>query len=242
MKSQTSIYSIGIVLLGAILIFSFCSKTDTGGGSTYLALGDSYTICESAKANERWPNQLAESLRESGWNVQDLTIIAKTGWRCDQLYDATELQIKEQKFDLVSLLIGVNNEFQGWTVSQFEPEFKKCLNLAITFSKRGKEGVFVLSIPDYGYTPFGQSNQPSISSRLDDYNAVCKEVCAEEGVMFLNITDISRKGFDEPGLVAADGLHPSGKQYKEWVDKNRRSGFEVKTLVSKRDFCTTSHA
>lgn len=186
---------------------------------SYLALGDSYTIGESVEEADRWPNQLAKALNQKGKMLEDPTIIAKTGWRCDQLRTATQVHDFQEKFDLVSLLIGVNNEFQGWIESKFEPEFRLCLKQAIDHCRYGKAGVFVLSIPDYGYTPFGEGNQPQLSKRIDGFNAICRNVCAEEGVLFLNITDISRKGLEQTELVAADGLHPSAAQYQLWVDR-----------------------
>lgn len=184
---------------------------------TYLALGDSYTIGESVLESERWPLQLADAIGKN--NQQFKTeIIATTGWRTDQLLLAAEKQLAARKFDLVSLLIGVNNEYQGEKSSRFEPKFRSCLNQAISHSVSGKNGVFVLSIPDYGFTPFGKPNQKKISDRIKSYNAICKSVCASENILFIDITLISQKGLLKPNLVAFDGLHPSGIQYKLWVE------------------------
>lgn len=185
----------------------------------YLALGDSYTIGESVEANERWPVQLSDTLNKIGVKIESTRIIAKTGWRTDEILAASMSNVKDEKFDLVSLLIGVNNEYQGWEPSAFEPEFRKSLDFAIDHCLSGTEGVIVLSIPDYGYTPFGEKNMSTISSRIDHYNEICKRISKEKNVVFFDITPISRKGLKQPSLVAGDGLHPSSEQYKLWVDK-----------------------
>ena len=186
---------------------------------SYLALGDSYTIGESVAENERWPVQLVAALNANQLAVQQPVIIAKTGWRTDQVLSAASRQLGSKKFDLVSLLIGVNNEFQGKSVASFETEFKTCLNYAIQKCNHGKKGVFVLSIPDYGYTPFGEYDQRKISKRIDQYNAVCKTISAELDVAYYDITSLSRNGLTQENLVANDGLHPSGEQYKLWVKR-----------------------
>lgn len=202
----------------AILLISTLSWSQRS--YNYLALGDSYTIGESVEEKERWPNQLVKSLSKNGYTNDTLITIAQTGWRTDQMLNAAKTQLQDAaQFDLVSLLIGVNNEFQGRTPSSFKSEFKACLDYAIKKCKNGKSGVFVLSIPDYGYTPFGKSRQKSISKRLDAYNAICQSVCKQEKVRFIDITPLSRRGLQQKDLVAADGLHPSAQQYALWVEK-----------------------
>jgi lysophospholipase L1-like esterase len=183
---------------------------------TYLALGDSYTIGESVEENERWPVQLKDSLKVRGVLLDTPEIIATTGWRTDQLKEAMSSKDRFD-YDLVSLLIGVNNQYQGKSVESYRPEFEELLKLAIERAGGDKERVFVLSIPDYGYTPFGESNRERISSELDVYNSVNQEITNQYGIKYFNITGISRKGLVEPGLVASDGLHPSGDQYALWV-------------------------
>ena len=186
---------------------------------TYLALGDSYTIGESVDEAERWPAQLASKLNEKGLEVRGPIIIAQTGWRTDDMLKAAKSELDDSdQFDIVTLLIGVNNEYQGWGPEKFRPEFEKCLKFAISKSKRGENGVFVVSIPDYGYTPFGEKNQKEISARLDEYNKISKEICDANSITYFNITDISRSNKEDLSLVADDGLHPSGKQYGLWVD------------------------
>lgn len=167
--------------------------------------------------SKRWPQQLVDSLATAGIKVNDPTYIAKTGWRTDDMLKAAKKKIGKAQFDMVSLLIGVNNEYQQKSAESFEPEFKKCLKYAIKHCKSGKEGVFVVSIPDYGYTPFGSENQAIISERLDAYNEICQRISEEMDVAYFNITPISRQDKNNKTLVAKDGLHPSARQYALWV-------------------------
>ena len=185
----------------------------------FLALGDSYTIGESVVATERWPVQLMDSLNARGLEFVDHKIIAVTGWRTDNLKEAIhDAKIKDE-YTLVSLLIGVNNYYQGRTVESYKPEFEELLRTAIRLAGGVTARVFVLSIPDYGYTPFGKNNQETISKGIDAFNAANQSITQHLGVKYINITDISRRGLSEPDLVAFDGLHPSGKMYAEWVQR-----------------------
>lgn len=185
----------------------------------FLALGDSYTIGESVKEEERWPEQLAGQLRLKGFSIAKPRIIATTGWRTDQLKKAiNDAQLKPE-YNLVSLLIGVNNQYQGKSAESYTPEFEELLKMAIALAGGKKENVFVVSIPDYGFTPFGEPKQNQISKALDEYNAINKTITDRLGVRYVNITDISREGISDPQLVADDKLHPSGKQYKLWVER-----------------------
>jgi lysophospholipase L1-like esterase len=185
----------------------------------YLALGDSYTIGESVADQERWPNQLVMKLTQAGRPVDKPTIIATTGWRTDDLKNAIEKAQLKPEYDLVSLLIGVNNFYQGKPIEQYKIEFTELLNTAIQLAKGKKENVFVVSIPDYGYTPFGKPKQEQISKGIDAFNAANKQIADKNGIRYITITDISRKGIVKPDLVATDDLHPSGKQYTEWVTR-----------------------
>jgi lysophospholipase L1-like esterase len=185
----------------------------------FLALGDSYTIGESVIANDRWPEQLIDSLSARGLDYIDTKIIAVTGWRTDNLQAAIRDAKLRDEFTLVSLLIGVNNFYQGKSVESYIPEFEALLQKAIELAGGIKSRVFVLSIPDYGYTPFGKSNLEAISHGIDTFNAANESITKKAGVKYFNITDISRRGLDEPDLVAFDGLHPSAKMYAEWVKK-----------------------
>ena len=185
----------------------------------FLALGDSYTIGESVAAQERWPVRLADALRKKGVPCSDPQIIATTGWRTDDLKHAIEKAKLKPEYTLVSLLIGVNNYYQGKSAESYAPEFEELLRTAIALAGGDKSRVFVVSIPDYGYTPFGKEKQQTISAGIDAFNAVNKSIAQKLGVKYIYITDISRKGLIEPNLVATDGLHPSGKMYSAWIER-----------------------
>lgn len=186
----------------------------------FLALGDSYTIGESVPISERWPVQLIEQLKsDKNLTCDDPRIIATTGWRTDQLKAAIlNAAITPGNYNLISLLIGVNNQYQGKSIEVYTQEFEELLQMAIELAGN-KERVFVVSIPDYGYTPFGEPNQTTISAQLDEFNRVSKSIAEKKGVLYINITDISRLGLQDLELVASDKLHPSGKMYKAWVDR-----------------------
>lgn len=184
----------------------------------YLALGDSYTIGESVEPAQRWPVQLAERLRDEGFNVEDPRIIATTGWTTQDLLQAMDAQLRSEKFDLVSVLIGVNNQYQGKSIEAYEEDLHEIFKRAIGHAERGAAGVFALSIPDYGVTPFGASREEEIGRELDEFNRVFEEVANQYEVEFFNITPISRRAKEEPELIAADDLHPSAEMYRQWVD------------------------
>ncbi len=185
----------------------------------YLALGDSYTIGESVDESERWPVQLAEALTKKGTPVAKPKIIAVTGWRTDNLKNGINIAQLKNEYDMVSLLIGVNNQYQGKPADQYAAEYEDLLKTAIALAGGKKDRVFVVSIPDYGYTPFGEPRREQISKALDEFNAINKRITESHGVAYFNITDISRQGLADGELVAQDGLHPSGKQYSLWVDR-----------------------
>ena len=186
---------------------------------TYLALGDSYTIGESVSESDRWPVQLAARLNQEGLSFESPQIIARTGWTTDELREGISQSTLHPPYDLVSLLIGVNNQYRGRSVDNFIPQFEYLLEKAIEFAGNDTSRVFVVSIPDYGVTPFGKQGSPAkIGYEIDAYNAAQKTICEKAGILFYNITPISRKAADDPELVASDGLHPSGKMYREWVD------------------------
>ena len=187
---------------------------------SYLALGDSYTIGESVIETDRWPVQLAEQLRSRGYKMAAPKIIAKTGWTTEDLLREIENELNIQRdFDLVSILIGVNNQYQGKRISEYEEDLRTIFNKAVNHSKTLEKGVFAVSIPDYGYTPFGAANQEEISAEIDRFNEVFERIADEFNVPFYNITPISREAGDNPDLIASDGLHPSELMYKRWVDQ-----------------------
>ena len=184
---------------------------------TYLALGDSYTIGESVKEELRWPNQLATEM-EGFVSIDQPKIIATTGWTTDELMKGIAEANLEGQYDIVSLLIGVNNQYRGYPFAQYEKEFVELMEIAESRMKAGGT-LFVVSIPDYGVTPFGQKKDSGkIGKELDQYNAYAKSVAEERGYPFFNITEISRKALEDSSLVAKDELHPSGKMYTQWVE------------------------
>ncbi len=185
----------------------------------YLALGDSYTIGESVPVDERWPVQLAERLRAENIAVEDPEIIARTGWTTDELSAAIVDTNPQGPYDLVSLLIGVNNQFRGREAEAFRGEFVALVERSIAFA-RGEPGrVLVLSIPDWGVTPFGQRYDPAqVAREIDAYNQIKAQESERLGVYYVDITPISREAIETPSLVAPDGLHPSGAMYARWVE------------------------
>ncbi|MEM8906497.1 MAG: SGNH/GDSL hydrolase family protein [Bacteroidota bacterium] len=196
----------------------------------YLALGDSYTIGEDVDSTQRYPNLLAGQLQTAGLDVDSPTIIAQTGWTTRNLLQAIDAADLTDTFELVSLLIGVNNQYQGADFTIYESEFPQLLQKAIQLAGGDTENVFVLSIPDYAFTPFGQNwgNPNQTSEELDQYNAFNKSWTTAQGVVYFDITPISRQGLSDPTLVASDGLHPSGKMYQLWMDQIVE---EVKSLL-----------
>jgi lysophospholipase L1-like esterase len=186
----------------------------------FLALGDSYTIGESVAESERWPVQLVKALEKKGIKYSVPKIIATTGWRTDDLAQAAMKANLSDDYDLVSLLIGVNNQYQGKPADhQYEAEFQELLRIAIKAAGGNREHVFVVSIPDYGFTPFGKAKKDEITKGIDQFNTVNEKISKQLGIQYINITDISRKATEQPDLVAGDGLHPSGEMYSLWVDR-----------------------
>lgn len=187
---------------------------------SYLALGDSYTIGEGVPLTEAWPVQLTERLKQRGHKVAPPKIIARTGWTTRNLITNIESEIDVQRrFDLVSILIGVNNQYQGKPISEFEVELEEIFRKAINHSKTREQGVFALSIPDYGVTPFGARNADTIAVQIDRYNEIVRRVAEQYNVDFYNITPISREALVNKSLIARDSLHPSGEMYSAWVDE-----------------------
>ena len=185
---------------------------------TYIALGDSYTIGQSVTDSLRWPNQLVKTLNREEIAFEPAEIIARTGWTTDELLTAINAANISVKYDYVSLLIGVNNQYRGRSVESFEPDFIKLLNRAVSFSNSGARGVFVLSIPDWGAMPFAKDqDRDRIAAEINAYNSSIKRICANRNITFFDITPISREALTNPAYVALDNLHPSGEMYAEWV-------------------------
>ncbi|HWW60274.1 MAG TPA: SGNH/GDSL hydrolase family protein [Thermoanaerobaculia bacterium] len=176
-----------------------------------LALGDSYTIGESVAEADRWPNQLARAL-----GATSPEIIAKTGWTTDELNSAIDAANPRGPYRLVTLLIGVNNQYRGRDVEQYRGEFTALLQRAIGFAGGDAKRVIVVSIPDWGVTPFAEGrDRAKIAAEIDRYNAVNREETSRAGARYVDITPVSRRA--DPSLVAGDGLHPSAAQYAEWT-------------------------
>ena len=189
---------------------------------SYAALGDSYTIGESVCQTCRFPEQLKASLQALNTKV-NLDIIAQTGWTTTNLKSSISLQLPNNNYDLITLLIGVNNQFQNKPFSLYEQEFPELVTIAITKASGLKQNVIVVSIPDYAYTPFGvgtgTANQAIISTQLDNYNSFAQNYCQQNNITFVNITDITRQGLANSALVASDGLHPSQLAYAKFIER-----------------------
>jgi lysophospholipase L1-like esterase len=190
----------------------------------YLALGDSYTIGESVPTQDSFPYQLATILRQNNSPVEHLQVIAKTGWTTDELSAAIDKEEAVQPIlhdhDLVTLLIGVNDQYRGRPVESFEPEFERLLIRALKYAANDPERVRVLSIPDWGVTPYAvDRNREKIASAIDQYNGAKERICQKHGVRYIYITDLTREASAEPELITSDGLHPSGKDYYRWAER-----------------------
>jgi lysophospholipase L1-like esterase len=214
------------LLIVALLLLAGCRQTGqikdetVNSKLTYLALGDSYTIGEGVEAADRWPVQLSSSLTQLGYTTWSPLIVAQTGWTTDELMDGINAASIDMKYDLVSLLIGVNNQYRGRDSAEFRTEFKELLSRALAFAGDNASGVVVLSIPDWGVTPFAEGrDREKIAAEIDAFNAIKKEETEKKGILFVDITGISRLAGGDSTLLAPDGLHPSGKMYGLWVDQ-----------------------
>ena len=190
----------------------------------YLALGDSYTIGEGVEPAGRWPVQLAAALRDEGIAIADPRIIATTGWTTDELdagIDSAHSQAAiGHDHALVSLLVGVNNQYRGRPLDEFRVQFAALLQRAVAFAGGDPRRVLVLAIPDWGVTPFAiQSGRDRIriADELDACNAAARDACAARGIAFVDITPASRALGGAPEMLADDGLHPSAAMYAQWI-------------------------
>ena len=205
----------------SILLLTISNSLFAQKNFTYLALGDSYTIGEGVEADKRFPVQLTKRMKIAEFEVEDPLIIAKTGWTTGELLTAIKIKNVHKKFDMVTLLIGVNNQYRGQDIDTYRKEFKELLEIAIDYAKDPKR-VIVVSIPDWGVTPFALQrgvDQEKVRQEIDQFNSVNKEEASNYETHYVNITDISRKIDTRPGLLAPDGLHPSKKMYSLWVDR-----------------------
>ena len=185
----------------------------------YFALGDSYTIGASVAPAERWPMQLAAKLRANGLIVAEPLIIARTGWTTDELMAAVERQQPQGPFDLVSLLIGVNDQYRGRSGDAYRRHLRQLLHTAIAYAGGHAAHVIVLSIPDWSVTPFAAGHQrAAIATAIDHFNAINRQEAAQAGVRYVDVTAVSRQALQDTSLLATDGLHPSGKMYTQWAE------------------------
>ncbi|MBI2214077.1 MAG: SGNH/GDSL hydrolase family protein [Acidobacteria bacterium] len=188
----------------------------------FLALGDSYTIGEGVAASDRWPNRLAALLRAEQVEVSDPEIVARTGWTTDELSSAIDTAAPQGPFDLVSLLVGVNDQYRGLEIEGFRRRFTTLLQRSIAFASGAPSSVVVVSIPDWGVTPFAREQRRAmlkVADEIDAFNRVVRSEVSQAGARFVDVTPISRVALNDPALLASDGLHPSASMYRLWVEQ-----------------------
>ena len=189
------------------------------GPLSLLALGDSYTIGEGVNEEERWPNQFVQVAYENGIDFLTPRIIAMTGWKTYDLINEIESSNFEKKYDYVSLLIGVNNQFNSRSINEFEDDLDKLLT-KINNLKKKDGSVLIISIPDWGSSPYGENmDRNQISTEINSFNNSLKSFANINGLKYVDVTEISRRAINEPNLITSDNLHPSGLMYLEWAKK-----------------------
>jgi lysophospholipase L1-like esterase len=211
-----------------LVLLGICMTATAAPAKRYLALGDSYTIGESVAEAGRFPLQLVAALQERGENYGAPEIIARTGWTTAELQQAIDLAKPRPPYDLVTLLIGVNNQYRGGDLRRYRSEFSKLLLHAIALAGRDKKQVLVVSIPDWGITPFARNDKRGarrIAKQIDAFNAEAADVCRKNGVRFIDITPTSRDRGGDITMLAEDGLHPNAAMYARWVEVIVREGF-----------------
>ena len=186
---------------------------------SFIALGDSYTIGEGVNEDERWPNQFVDVAYENGVDFDQPMIIAETGWKTYDLLNAINQTNFTKKYDYISLLIGVNNQFNSRPIDEFEEDLNKLMD-EMKRIKKNDGSIIIISIPDWGYTPFGESSDMSdISEQINLFNSSLRKFATTNGLKYVDVTEISRRGINEPNLITNDNLHPSGIMYLEWAKK-----------------------
>ena len=186
---------------------------------SFLALGDSYTVGEGVSYEESWPSQFVDYALDRGIDFKNPELIAQTGWKTYDLLNAIKSSNLSVKYDFISLLIGVNNQFNSRPLSEFEDDLNEILT-EINYLKKGNSKVIVISIPDWGYSPYGSSyDRDRISDEIDQFNNILKKISEQNNLNFVDVTQISRLAIKEPNLISEDKLHPSGLMYLEWVEK-----------------------
>jgi lysophospholipase L1-like esterase len=210
-------YALSIAPALAICAAAASAQGAMEGAMRFLALGDSYTIGESVDSAGRWPVQLAKALRTRKLNVADPEIVARTGWTTDELAAGIEIAAPSGPYAMVSLLIGVNNQYRGRDAEKYRAEFKSLLAQAAAFAGGKASRVVVLSIPDWGVTPFASGrDRAKIGGEIDHFNATAKAETVAAGAHWVDVTPASRE--QRTGWTAADGLHPTAAQYARWTE------------------------
>lgn len=185
----------------------------------YLALGDSYTIGEAVGENERYPAQLKDSLAKYNFNISDLNIIARTGWTTANLLNALQSTPPVGNYDLVTLLIGVNNQYQGLSLQQYSVEFTALLDKCKQYAGYDNKRIVVISIPDYSVVPFAKySDTVKIRTQLEQFNSTNKNITQYNGIKYIDVFGLSQEARIDKSLVAKDSLHFSGKEYAKWTN------------------------
>lgn len=193
----------------------------------YLALGDSYTIGESVPEKERWSMQLAKLLEADGIPT-DVTIIARTGWTVNELWQGIQVNPPTGIYDLVTLLIGVNDQYRDYPANGYRDDFRFMLEKAIAYAGGNASKVIVLSIPDWGVTPFAKDrDRESVGRQIDEFNRINLEETKSAGAQYVDVTPISRMAAADAALIAEDGLHPSGRMYVMWAENVLRVAKEI---------------
>ena len=205
--------------LGDTLVLEDNLNTPRESPYSFIALGDSYTIGEGVNQNERWPNQFVDVAYENGVDFDQPMIIAETGWKTYDLLNAINQTNFTKKYDYISLLIGVNNQFNSRPIDEFEEDLNKLMD-EMKRIKKNDGSIIIISIPDWGYTPFGESSDMSdISEQINLFNSSLRKFATTNGLKYVDVTEISRRGINEPDLITNDNLHPSGIMYLEWAKK-----------------------
>ncbi|MBD0851193.1 SGNH/GDSL hydrolase family protein [Maribacter arenosus] len=206
-----------------ILVFLLFFSVDTfpqQDSLSFLALGDSYTAGTSELTINSWPLQFAQLMDKKGVPLKPPTILAGAGWTTDDLLSEINTSNLETEYDLVSLLIGVNNQYRGLDIDQFKDQFKELLDKSVKLAGNNTSRVFVLSIPDWGVTPFARfKDKDKIRRELTTYNAIIEVETEKRGILFIEITKLSQQALWNKSLIASDSLHPSAKMYKDWAKK-----------------------
>jgi lysophospholipase L1-like esterase len=223
MSFRTQVLFLRICLILSAILFNSSNLVKIPQGRlavTFLSLGDSYTIGESVPEADRWSVQLAGMLQKEGVDVGNPEIIAETGWTTAELQEAIKASGNQKTYNLVSLLIGVNNQYRGQSPDRYRTEFIQLLQTATQFAGGKPEHVFVLSIPDWGVSPFAaERDKVKVAREIDQFNAIVKEECRIAGIAYVDITSLSRSAAGDATQFASDGLHYSGQQMKQWSEK-----------------------